>query len=130
MEDRLFYPYQTMAFDTKIDSALMDLIDIELAKPVKCTRDDDYGSYWMTEWSDSKGEVIRREAFNGMTGSEIALPRLNVIIAENHILGLTLSDIDDINTQKFMIVSQRLIEDMILTGKDKNDEKKTIIITQ
>ena len=79
--------------DTEIDGKLADLIDLELAKSVKCTLDIDYGSYWVAEWADSNGKVIRCESFNGMTGHEIILPQLNVIIAERHILDQNYDDL-------------------------------------
>lgn len=106
---------------TMTDRQLEDLIDLELAKQAWCVVDIYYDDdYWRTEWSDSKGEIVRRESCNDVNGYEIILPQLNVMIVSNHI------ENPPSYGHKIFPVDRYALTSMFLTGKDWTEEEKEL----
>jgi len=114
---------QIMA-ETKIDQALMDLVDIELAKSVKCAvyydRYGDHNKYWQSDWVDAENKIVRVESFNDDVGYEIQLPCIHVIITPYNSVEYQMY-----RGWKVIIMTEIAIKNLFLTGKTgKEDAKK------
>jgi len=106
----------------KIDRALEELIDLELAKPAKCAYYRQYhDDCWRSVWADQKDEVIRRESFNDIVGYEIQLPHINVIIASYQSSEYSQPMYKN---WKVMVIERHILEELFLTPWTYIEEKE------